>query len=460
MENRPGRHTSRLDELVQTLREEIGQGRRQPGEYLPSEREFSKQYGLSNLTVRKGLEQLVAEGLIVKIPRVGNKVIGPARESGPTLLNIGYYTSIPRETGIDRLLEKFHEQHPDIRVQAIPFTNEHPDVIKRFLDNGMLDVMTLNYNHFRAYLELGWADIMEPQQPDPDIYPYLTDAFTFEGELLVQPFIFSPVVLCYNRDHFREKRLHEPDGGWSWERLFDTASQLAIPNERLGFYYHFLSANRWSVLLLQRGGAFERKKEERIRLSGTEMMEAFRFCREVQEHFPILSDNINNGDVEHLFLQGKASIIMTSYFHLNFMMETPIRFDISPVPHFGNPATLLMSIGLAINSKSQNKEAARSLVRFLTSETAQLSIRQQTYSLPALKSAAEWVGEETIYRPSRFSLFREIVPSFRYFTDLGIGDMQFRTIEREVKLYFAGLESEDHFSGRLEELLSPVVASS
>lgn len=454
MENRPSRNTSRLDDLIQTLREEIEQGSRQPGEYLPSEREFSKQYGLSNLTVRKGLELLVADGLIVKIPRVGNKVIGPARASGPTLLNIGYYTSIPRETGIDQLIDRFQKLHPDIRVQAIPFTNEHPDVIKQFLDNGMLDVFTLNFNHFRAYLEFGWADIMEPQQPDPDIYPYLTDAFTYEGSLLVQPFIFSPVILCYNRDHFREIKLHEPDGGWDWERLFDTASQLAISNERLGFYYHFLSANRWSVLLLQRGGAFVREDDDSLKLQNTDMMEAFRFCREVQEHFPILSDSINNGDVEHLFLQGKASIIMTSYFHLNFMMDTPIRFDISPVPHFGHPATLLMSIGLAVNRRSKNKEAAKTLVTFLTSEMSQLSIRQHTYSLPALKSAAEWVGDESMYRPSRFSLFREIVPSFRYFTDLGIGDKQFRTIEREVKLYFAGLENEEQFSGRLEQLLS------
>ncbi|MEF3304996.1 extracellular solute-binding protein [Paenibacillus sp. GYB003] len=459
MENRPGPSKSRLDELVQTLRDEIEQGSRRPGEYLPSEREFSKQYQLSNLTVRKGLERLVDEGLIVKIPRVGNKVIGPARAGEVVSLTIGYYTSIPRETGIDRLLERFHELHPTIRVQAIPFTNEHPDVIKRFLDNGMLDVITLNYNHFRAYLEFGWADLMEPQRPDPDIYPYLTDAFTYGGKLLVQPFIFSPVILCYNRDHFRETKLHEPDGGWHWERLFETASKLAVPNERLGFYYHFLSANRWSVLLLQRGGTFEKDDGGGVKLLHTDMMEAFRFCRDVQEHFPILSEGINNGDVERLFVQGKASIIMTSYFHLNFMMDKPVSFDISPVPHFGHPATLLMSIGLAVNRHSRNKEAAKTLVRFLTSEAAQLSIRQRTYSLPALKSAAEWVGEESIYRPSRFSLFREIVPSFRYFTDLGIGDKQFRTIEREVMLYFAGLEDDEQFGGRLERLLSPAAAT-
>lgn len=446
---------SRLDELVHTLREEIVSGRRMPGEFLPSEREFSKMYQLSNLTVRKGLELLVAEGLIDKIPRVGNKVIAPARASGPIQLNFGYYTSIPRETGIEKLLAQFQEQHPDIDVQAVPFSNESPNIVKQYLNNGMFDLITLNNNHFKAYAENGWTDAFEPLHADAEIYEFLTRLFTDDGQLYVQPFIFSPVILCYNRQHFLENRVLEPDGGWSWDRMFDIASQLAIPNERLGFYYHFLSANRWAVFLLQRGGAFEKDENGRIRLRDTSMMEAFRFCREVQEHFPILSENIANGDVERLFVQGKVSAMMTSYTHLNFMLDKPIQFDISPVPHFGLPTTLLMTIGLAVNRNSRHKEAAMKLASFLTSETAQLSIRQHTYSIPALKPAAEWVGEEKMFRPSRFSLFREIVSSFRPFTDLGIGDKQFKAIEREVKLYWAGLESEESFCSRLEQLLSP-----
>ncbi|MDF2721478.1 MAG: GntR family transcriptional regulator [Paenibacillus sp.] len=457
MENRTShkKFQARLDELVHTLREDIVSGRRAPGEFLPSEREFSKLYQLSNLTVRKGLEKLVAEGLIEKIPRVGNKVIGPARTSGPIQLHFGYYTSMPRETRIETLLARFHELHPDIDVKAVPLSNEAPNVVKQYLDNGMFDLITLNNNHFQSYVENGWTNVLEPMPVNPHVYDFLLKPFTADEQLFVLPFIFSPVILCYNRQHFLENGVLEPDGGWSWQRMFEMASQLAIPNERLGFYYHFLSANRMSVFLLQRGGAFEREADGRIRLRGTAMMEAFRFCREVQEHFPILSENIANGEVEQLFVQGKVSVMMTSYTHLNFMLDKPIAFDISPVPHFGQPSTLLMTIGLAVNRKSQHKEAAKKLAAFLTSEEAQLSIRQHTYSIPALKPAAEWVGEELIFRPSRFGMFREIVPSFHPFTDLGIGETQFQTIQREVRLYWAGLESEESFCDRMEQMLNP-----
>ena len=457
MESRPSRKTfqTRLDAFVNGLREEIVSGKRAAGEFLPSERAFSEQYKLSNLSVRKGLDILVAEGLIVKIPRVGNKVADPA-EGGTVCIKFGYHTSIPREAAIDQLLDLFRKKHPNIRVQAVPLVNESESAIRQYMDNGMLDVVTINYNMFRAFLEQAMdGDYLEPLKPNPGIYPFLTDAFTVKGRLLVQPFIFSPVILCYNVDHFIEKQMPEPDSGWSWQQLFDTAARLAIPNERLGFYYHFLSANRWSVFLLQRGGSFERTSDGRVKLRGTRMMEAFRFCREVQEHFPILSENIANGDSEKLFLAGKVSVIMTSYFHLNFLKGSPLRFDIAPLPHFGEPKTLLLSIGLSVNRKSENKEAAMKLVEFLTSGSAQLLIRQQTYSLPALKSAAERGGEETMYRPSRFALFREIVPTFRYFTDLHIGEKEMRTIENEVRLYWAGLEQEESFCTRMEKLLSP-----
>jgi multiple sugar transport system substrate-binding protein len=46
--------------------------------------------------------------------------------------------------------------------------------------------------------------------------------------------MFSPAILCYNRDHFTEKALLEPDSSWSWDELFETAEKLAIENERMG----------------------------------------------------------------------------------------------------------------------------------------------------------------------------------------------------------------------------------
>ncbi|MNH99659.1 hypothetical protein D3C73_524380 [compost metagenome] len=182
-------------------------------------------------------------------------------------------------------------------------------------------------------------------------------------------------------------------------------------------------------------------------------MDALRICRDMKHDFPMLAEGITTGESERLLAQGKVSIIMTSYFYLNYLLGENVSFDIAPVPHLGTPLTMLLNIGLAVNRHSQMKEAAVKLVDFLTSHKAQLFIRQQTYSLPALKSASAWSGHEELYRPSRFSLFRETIPSFRYFSDLGISPNELKTINQESKLYWAGLETEEELCSRIEGTL-------
>ncbi|WP_249716428.1 extracellular solute-binding protein [Paenibacillus sp. J31TS4] len=439
----------RLNELVRTLREEIRTGKRRAGEFLPSEKTLAVQYHLSNQSVRKGLDILVGEGLIEKLPRVGTKVIGQP-EAGQTTIKFGFHSSVTGEADIHGLLARFHEKHPHIRVQAVPVSSDHFGYVKTYLSGGIFDAIMMNYTDFRYFTETNDAQLLQPLQRDPGHYEFLSDAFTLNGRLLVRPFIFSPLILCYNREHFREAGLNEPDSSWRWEDLIRNAAKLAIPNERIGFHSDFYSPNRWPLLPLQMGARFERGAGGRIRLADTRMMEALRICRDMKNELPLLSEGITTGESERLLANGKVSMVITSYFYLNYL-KGETAFDLAPVPYLEKPVTLLLNIGLAVNSRSANREAAEELVNFLTSEEAQQVIRQQTYSLPALRTAAEWNGDSGLYRPSRFSLFRETIPGFRYFTDMGVTVQELAEINREVKLFWAALESEETFCARIEE---------
>lgn len=444
----------RLNDFIRSLREDIVSGKRQPGEHLPSEKTLSQQYRLSNLTIRKGLDKLVSEGLIAKIPRVGNVVIG---SSGSPLVTVklGTHSSVAAEARLEHLLELFHERFPHIRVQTVPISSESYRQLPDYLTGGIADAVMINYTSFQMLMEKGHGDLLAPLEREEDIYPFLSDGFTYDGALLAQPFIFSPLILCYNRQHFAEKNIPEPDGRWRWTDIIANSTRLSEPGERIGFHCDLLSLHRWPLLLLQTGETFERYGDGRIKLAGTAMMEAIRFCRTLIRELPLLSAGVVTGESEHLLAQGKASMIMTSYFYLNYLREKSLPFDIAPVPHQGMPGTLLLSTGLAINSRSPVKEAAVQLVKFLISHSSQLIIRQHTYSLPARITAAEWSGRETLYRPSRFALFRETIPEFRYFSALRIRASELAAIHQEAKLYWAGLESEEAFCKRVEQMPAP-----
>lgn len=455
MERKPSRKTfrPRLDEMVTSIRNNIITGNIEPGQYLPSEKQLAEQYGLSVQSVRKGLDLLVSETLIVKVPKVGSQVVDPA-EKGAVTIRLGYSSTIPVDVDIHQLIALFHREHPNIRIQTVALSDFSVDQIKSYLDSGMLDVFTMNYNHFRQFAEAGSLDDLECMERNEELYPFLSDAFTEDGQLRVQPLAFSPLILCYNRSHFLQQGLQEPNSSWSWQRLFECASALDIPNERIGFRCYFSTANRACMLLMQKGKVFERSEDGHLKLSGTPMMEAIRYSREIYENIPSLPNSLMDWDKEKLdmFRQGKLSIIMTSYFVLNYLRDSDLTYDIAPVPHFGEALTLLLAIGMAVSRQSKNKEAARKLVDFMSSSTAQQYIRKHSCSLPARVTSAEWSGPDTINRPSRFSLFREIIPSYRLFTDLNIRENEYNHLFRELRLYWAGLENEETICSRLESI--------
>lgn len=53
-------------QLARSLREHISSGGIDPGSALPSERDLSEMAGMSRVTVRKGIEQLIDEGVLVR----------------------------------------------------------------------------------------------------------------------------------------------------------------------------------------------------------------------------------------------------------------------------------------------------------------------------------------------------------------------------------------------------------
>ncbi len=53
-------------QLARNLREHIQSGGVEPGEPLPSERELSERMGMSRVTIRKGIQKLIEEGLLFR----------------------------------------------------------------------------------------------------------------------------------------------------------------------------------------------------------------------------------------------------------------------------------------------------------------------------------------------------------------------------------------------------------
>ncbi len=73
-------------QLKELIREELGAGKWQPGDLIPSERELSERYGISRMTARQALTELTNEGLLRREQGKGTFVSEPRIEQRLTRL--------------------------------------------------------------------------------------------------------------------------------------------------------------------------------------------------------------------------------------------------------------------------------------------------------------------------------------------------------------------------------------
>lgn len=439
---KPDRNTfqNRLNELMMTLRQAIHRGTYQPGDFLPAETALAEQFHLSKNSVRIALDKLLEEGLIVKLPRVGTQV---APRPQRTVLRFGFYPSLYEETDISRVIELFEEQYPHISVKPLELPYTRADSIKMWVEHGILDVMTLNFFDYLHFREKDSLHLLEGVPPDPETYPFLNDMFaTAEGNVAVRPFIFSPVVLCYNKEHFHQQRLFEPDSSWDWQDLRQALRKLKAPN-RFGLFFQL--TNRWPIFLLQNGVRFERDEEGFLSPADPGMLNTLRYIRDLIHEdglFPLVM-SFGEHNAEQLFKQQKVSVILTTYFRLNQLADADFPFDIAQVPQSKSRETLLLSTGIAVGAMSPNKEAAACFTDFLLSEQVHTLIRRHSFSLPSNKRVTETVSPELPNKPSRLELHREMIPNYATHERLQLSTRELHVFGECLEQYFSELVDEE-----------------
>lgn len=453
--NKPQRSTfhKRLEHMVEVLRGNIITGKYAIGDLLPSNADLGKQYGLSKNSIRKGLDMLSQENLIVRVPKVGAKVANP-QDSAVITIKMGCYNQMDRQAALNEILDAFHALYPHIRVQTLilPYDSYFKNVME-YIDNDWLDVMMINHSDFDFFRDEARSKLLDELKPRPGLYSFVANAFNYNDRLLALPFIFSPIVLCYNKEHFANSGITEPNSSWTWDDLMEAATKLNENSGNYGFYYHMRSSNRWPVMLLQNGFKLGEVGEygDSAKMSFVKSIELCRKLIVNQPYSPIHFSE-SDSDVEELFMRGKVSMIISTYFSLNKLRNSNVVYDVAPLPWIQEPKTILLTTGLAINAKSKVKNAGRTLLDFMISYQAQLMIRKQTISIPSLARAAEWVGTETINRPSRYHMYREIIPTFRFMNELNLHNEDLIRIRKELMLFWAGMEDADTFYSRLADL--------
>ena len=92
----------RYAQLAKTLLNEIHSSQYSVGDLLPTEYELCAQFGVSRFTVREAVKQLVQQGLVVRQPGVGSRVVArtPAAQYTQTMSGITDLRQYAMETSL------------------------------------------------------------------------------------------------------------------------------------------------------------------------------------------------------------------------------------------------------------------------------------------------------------------------------------------------------------------------
>lgn len=106
---------ARYDEIAEDIRNGIISGKYNPNEQLPLEKEMCEQYGVSRITIKKAVDELVVQGLVIK-----------RRGSGTFVKALN--DSDVQELSLARQFEGFSETNKDRKVSSeiIQFEVVHP----------------------------------------------------------------------------------------------------------------------------------------------------------------------------------------------------------------------------------------------------------------------------------------------------------------------------------------------
>ncbi|WP_010268841.1 extracellular solute-binding protein [Paenibacillus senegalensis] len=448
--------------LANILREQIYSGYIRPGQFLMSEFELCQYYGLSRTSVRRSLDKLLQEGLIIKktgqgtmvspdlvIPKSERKVLRIAVTSP------SYFV----DHVMPLITTAFQQKYPHVELKLIQFpTVNFWESVRTMRENGIVpDLIFITDRQFneldpndKHYVELGEPFKNQLRQ----IYPRLLDACLRQDKLIAVPVTFSTVYLAYNPQLFEKYGVSEPRVEWTKEDFLRAAQKLTVDTDGDGIVdqYGLLlspSVYRWPVFALQQGIT---RKEHLEKLA---VVRTFTFLHDLLYRYRVatLSRSSNNEINSRAFMRGKAAMVMTTSVELGNWQGEGMGFEarVATMPFGHNSSTLLLANTFMIPTASSEQELALFFLETALDPSLQETLSRKTGFLSVHQAVNEKIWDKP-YLNSLQLLDTQLRDCYFLYEWINKPSV-LKDWEQEMDFFWSGLESAESFSSRFIELV-------
>jgi multiple sugar transport system substrate-binding protein len=458
----------RYSKLAHILRDQIYSGYIRPGEYLPSEHQLCQLYSLSRTSVRKSLEQLAGEGLIIKKVGAGTMVnpdlVIPSEQSRTLHILVTSPIYFIENEGFSILIDAFKKEYPHVDVKLLKLSSgtNFAEAIRKHHENGMhpdlilaSDSQLCNMEDFSSFLNLGPS----LQESLDRVYPRLIEGLRFGEGTKAAPITFSPVFLAYNPDLFESRHVAKPEGCWTRDDFMNAAKKLTGDANGDGITDQYglsfpAGIGRWPVFPLQNGlmspdsGPYE-----------DILLDTCNFLHDLlyRTRGAILYNADSKLTPFHPFKNGKAAMTLTTTFELSAWKNDNLDFEpqIGPLPFGLYNSTLLITYALLIPEMSPHGELAQAFITTALNPEVQKKMCTATNFLSVIPSVNEESLPEnllTLYNITEDRMEHNY-HAHELFPDLSIME----ELSNEMVFFWLGLDTASAFSRKWRRIAPKTV---
>ncbi|MDD3926771.1 MAG: sugar ABC transporter substrate-binding protein [bacterium] len=392
---------------------------------------------------------------------------GKSEDQGKITVTIacGYSPTDVGSRLIDKSLDEFMKQNPDIEVKKIWFTSKDyfTKLMVMIAGGNPPDIFRLAPDYIPIYVQRGTLEpldryiVKSNKLKLEEFYPQVLYKYKYEtadktiGQGPVYGFgtDWSPdYTLFYNKDMFDKAGLPYPKGSMSWEEFRQTA--LKLSTGKGGQRRYGCLIGDIPLLVAQNGGSLFSSDGKRCLLDSQQAIEAFQYLVDLKVKDRVMpsAGDLQSSNYLQLFQSGRLGMFLSARFLVPILEEQVKGFEwgVAPGLHQKKRVNMVTGpYGWVMSSKVKHPEAAWKLMEHLVVGDCEKGLAKAGYNIPVIKKTAE--SEMFLHNPDHPDGINEIfmnevkyaVPS--PLTPYAPADRWKTVISRELELAYLGKQT-------------------
>lgn len=285
------------------------------------------------------------------------------------------------------IISDFEKKNPDIKVEVLHIPQDYFQKLHLlFASKTEPDVMLINNQNIPVYAK--FLTDMSDSFDKNFYFEKSISAVSFQDRVYAIPRDCSGLVVYYNIDKFRQKRLPLPTSKWTVEDMIAIAQKLTdkdcfgISYEPSIYYAHpFINYYGGGLFLLKDGETrfVGNTYQSRVGIFVYKELAYLHKCAPTPS-------KVGSKTLAQMFIEGKIAMHISGRWLVpKYRDAIKFNWDVVNFPEYSAPSD---ASGWAISARSKHKESALRFVEFLSNKANIEKITQSGLIVPARKDVA------------------------------------------------------------------------